>query len=269
MNTELFSNAMNELSDKYINEALSVDNLVIQASKSRHNLRLHENITDKSIIDKCITHKFKQISLLTKFAACLCLIVISAGIIGVLHFNIRSNPIADSDVSNSHVNNSGINNSGANNSDISNSGADNSDIKSSDINNSYNSGSNNNTNPLSEPQAAEGSSGDLIPMIYVHGQVYRMYYMVNGEFQAIPLEIVNASNEFIYLGKVQSSVSSGKYPEHELEVNEDGDGIGNKVYQYRDYIIIVPNEPAISPDGTYEPYLLYVSPELYQGLHIY
>jgi hypothetical protein len=71
-------------------------------------------------------------------------------------------------------------------------------------------------------------SGDLSPMIYVNDTLYRI--------QGNQPDITGKESELIYLGTIQSEVSSSQYPQENFQAN---DGIvGSAVYQFGEDIVV-------------------------------
>ncbi|MCD8100759.1 MAG: hypothetical protein LUE06_09340 [Oscillospiraceae bacterium] len=81
--------------------------------------------------------------------------------------------------------------------------------------------------PLLAADIAAPSAGDLAPMIYVSDT---LYYLA-----AEQPDLTGSESDFVYLGKILSSVSSSEYPAENFQANDDI--IGAKVYNYGENIV--------------------------------
>lgn len=71
-------------------------------------------------------------------------------------------------------------------------------------------------------------SGDLAPMIYVNDKLYQYAYSQPN--------LTDKESQFIYLGEIESSVSSSQEPKENFQANDDI--VGATVYQYKNDIVV-------------------------------
>ena len=83
------------------------------------------------------------------------------------------------------------------------------------------------------PRLLNGSnspvSGDLAPMVYVNNKLY--------QYADSQPSLTDKESQFIYLGEIESKVSSSQEPKENLQANDDI--VGAKVYQYENDIVIL------------------------------
>lgn len=72
-------------------------------------------------------------------------------------------------------------------------------------------------------------SGDLAPMVYVNNKLY--------QYTDSQPNLTDKENQFIYLGEIESKVSSSQEPKENFQANDDI--IGAKVYQYENDIVVL------------------------------
>jgi len=71
-------------------------------------------------------------------------------------------------------------------------------------------------------------SGDLAPMIYVNDKLYQYAYSQPN--------LTDKESQFIYLGEIESRVSSSQEPKENFQANDDI--VGATVYQYKNDIVV-------------------------------
>ena len=83
------------------------------------------------------------------------------------------------------------------------------------------------------PRLLNGSnppvSGDLAPMVYVNNKLY--------QYADSQPSLTDKESQFIYLGEIESKVSSSQEPKENFQANDDI--VGAKVYQYENDIVIL------------------------------
>ena len=83
------------------------------------------------------------------------------------------------------------------------------------------------------PRLLNGSdpsvSGDLAPMVYVNNKLY--------QYTGSQPNLTDKESQFIFLGEIESKVSSSQEPKENFQANDDI--IGAKVYQYENDIVIL------------------------------
>ena len=84
-------------------------------------------------------------------------------------------------------------------------------------------------------------SGDLAPMVYVNDTLYQVV-------DPQP-DLTDKEGRFIYLGEIESKVSSSQEPKENFQANDDI--VGAKVYQYENDIVVLIDSQ----------YFLYTNPE--------
>ena len=72
-------------------------------------------------------------------------------------------------------------------------------------------------------------SGDLAPMVYVNNKLY--------QYADSQPSLTDKESQFIYLGEIESKVSSSQEPKENFQANDDI--VGAKVYQYENDIVIL------------------------------
>ena len=82
------------------------------------------------------------------------------------------------------------------------------------------------------PRLLSGSnppvSGDLAPMIYVNDKLY--------QYADSQPNLTDKESQFIYLGEIESKVSSSQEPKENFQANDDI--VGATVYQYKNDIVV-------------------------------
>lgn len=71
-------------------------------------------------------------------------------------------------------------------------------------------------------------SGDLAPMIYVNDKLY--------QYADSQPNLTDKESQFIYLGEIESRVSSSQEPKENFQANDDI--VGAAVYQYKNDIVV-------------------------------
>jgi hypothetical protein len=71
-------------------------------------------------------------------------------------------------------------------------------------------------------------SGDLAPMIYVNDKLY--------QYADSQPNLTDKESQFIYLGEIESRVSSSQEPKENFQANDDI--VGATVYQYKNDIVV-------------------------------
>ena len=83
------------------------------------------------------------------------------------------------------------------------------------------------------PRLLNGSdpsvSGDLAPMVYVNNKLY--------QYTGSHPNLTDKESQFIYLGEIESKVSSSQEPKENFQANDDI--VDAKVYQYENDIVIL------------------------------
>lgn len=82
--------------------------------------------------------------------------------------------------------------------------------------------------PAEEAPAEENTAGDLAPMVYVNDTLYMQSSGQEG--------YTEWKEEFSYLGKIESAVSSDREPGQNFQANDPI--VGCEVYQYGDDVVI-------------------------------
>jgi len=99
--------------------------------------------------------------------------------------------------------------------------------------------------PLGSDERVSPGVGDAAPMIYVNDTLYKQ----SSDQQGYP----ELKDEFLYLGKIESTVSESGTPAENFQANHPV--VGCEVYQYGEHIVVHIN-------GSYWLYMKYSEPEV-------